>query len=229
MPNKYYYLGDCKAVMPDKYDLGLTMFPDDYLASLPTLEVDPTFAATLAVGWFEGKERYEMLVDTKWEDCLGTSYESYKKHWPDLYRTIIVQPPPVGGEQDIEKHIGQTIYEINQRNSKVIGYLSTTPPQPSTPPPGENKPFIVANVREIFDNEETSYSRKVELLNEVAAKFYQPRTDSEAVDFQDWIDLHGYYHTTSNDKAWFREDGEGVAGTTAELFSIFLTNKTKQL
>lgn len=49
------------------------------------------------------------------------------------------------------------------------------------------------------------------------------RTDSEAVDFQDWIDLHGYYHTTSNDKAWFREDGEGVAGTTAELYSIFLT------
>lgn len=33
MPNKYYYLGDCKAVMPDKYDLGLTMFPDDYLNS----------------------------------------------------------------------------------------------------------------------------------------------------------------------------------------------------
>jgi hypothetical protein len=38
-----------------------------------------------------------------------------------------------------------------------------------------NKPFIVANVREIMDlldRNEISYSRMVEMLNEVAEKFY---------------------------------------------------------
>lgn len=39
------------------------------------------------------------------------------------------------------------------------------------------KPFIVANVREIldqYDKEEISFSRMVEMLNEVAEKFYNP-------------------------------------------------------
>lgn len=37
------------------------------------------------------------------------------------------------------------------------------------------KPFIVANVREVldlYDNEEISFSRMVEMLNEIAEKFY---------------------------------------------------------
>ena len=40
------------------------------------------------------------------------------------------------------------------------------------------KPFIVANVREItdaWDREEISYSRMVEMLNEIAEKFYEPK------------------------------------------------------
>jgi len=43
------------------------------------------------------------------------------------------------------------------------------------PQPGKHKPFIVANVKEIIelmDSEEVSFSRGVEMLNEVAAKYY---------------------------------------------------------
>lgn len=43
------------------------------------------------------------------------------------------------------------------------------------PKHGKNKPFIVANVREIIflmDSELISYSRGVEMFNEVAANFY---------------------------------------------------------
>ena len=45
----------------------------------------------------------------------------------------------------------------------------------TTPKHGKNKPFIVANVRdilELMDKEEISYSRGVEMFNEVAANFY---------------------------------------------------------
>jgi len=38
------------------------------------------------------------------------------------------------------------------------------------------KPFIVANVREVldlYDKEEISFSRMVEMLNEIAEKFYE--------------------------------------------------------
>lgn len=40
------------------------------------------------------------------------------------------------------------------------------------------KPFIVANVREVldlYDKEEISFSRMVEMLNEIADKFYVGR------------------------------------------------------
>ena len=40
------------------------------------------------------------------------------------------------------------------------------------------KPFIVANVREVldlYDKEEISFSRMVEMLNEIAEKFYNPK------------------------------------------------------
>lgn len=46
------------------------------------------------------------------------------------------------------------------------------------PEPGKHKPFIVANFREILDAmtaEEISFSKGVELLNEVAAKYYEPK------------------------------------------------------
>jgi hypothetical protein len=39
----------------------------------------------------------------------------------------------------------------------------------------KNKPFIVANVRDIldlYDKEEISFSKMVEMLNDVAEKFY---------------------------------------------------------
>jgi len=44
------------------------------------------------------------------------------------------------------------------------------------------KPFIVANVREItdlWDKEEISYSRMVEMLNEKAAEFYKQEVAKE--------------------------------------------------
>lgn len=40
------------------------------------------------------------------------------------------------------------------------------------------KPSIVANVREVldlYDKEEISFSRMVEMLNEIAEKFYEPK------------------------------------------------------
>ena len=40
-----------------------------------------------------------------------------------------------------------------------------------------SKPFIVANVREVldqYDREEISFSKMVEMLNEIAEKFYNP-------------------------------------------------------
>ena len=40
------------------------------------------------------------------------------------------------------------------------------------------KPFIVANVREVldlYDKEEISFSRMVEMLNEIAEKHYEPK------------------------------------------------------
>jgi len=40
---------------------------------------------------------------------------------------------------------------------------------------GKNKPFIVANVREILDGDFT-FSRQVELFNQVAERFYASRT-----------------------------------------------------
>ena len=43
----------------------------------------------------------------------------------------------------------------------------------------------------------------------------------EAIGFQDWIDLKGYYHYTSNDLAWFENDGELIANTTEELYNEF--------
>lgn len=44
---------------------------------------------------------------------------------------------------------------------------------------GKNKPFIVANVRELTDkynDDEISFSRMVEMLNEIAAKYYSKQT-----------------------------------------------------
>ena len=41
----------------------------------------------------------------------------------------------------------------------------------------KNKPFIVANVRDIldlYDKEEISFSKMVEMMNDVAEKFYRP-------------------------------------------------------
>lgn len=46
------------------------------------------------------------------------------------------------------------------------------------PLPGKHKPFIVANIREIFDamyQEKISFSKGVELFNEVAEKYYSEK------------------------------------------------------
>jgi len=54
-------------------------------------------------------------------------------------------------------------------------YEWSNPTDISIPKHGKNKPFIVANVRdilELMDKEEISYSRGVEMFNEVAANFY---------------------------------------------------------
>ena len=57
---------------------------------------------------------------------------------------------------------------------------STSKAQPMTQT--MTKPFIVANVREItdlWDKEEISYSRMVEMLNEKAAEFYKQEVAKE--------------------------------------------------
>jgi hypothetical protein len=54
-----------------------------------------------------------------------------------------------------------------------------------------NKPFIVANVREIidqWDREEISYSRMVEMLNEIAFNYFTPSPDTKAAELEKELD-----------------------------------------
>ncbi len=85
-------------------------------------------------------------------------------------------------------------------------------------PAGTTKPFIVANVREIFDNEETTYSRKVELLNEVAASYYKSSPVSDAVGFAEFIASKAVDHE-QNGTVHILNDG--IRYTTVELYNLY--------
>lgn len=83
-------------------------------------------------------------------------------------------------KEEITKIIYQNSHDcgeglvINFENiPKVIDliYSQFTHPAGAEVETGKNKPFIVANVREILDGD-FSFSRQVELFNEVAERFY---------------------------------------------------------
>ena len=82
--------------------------------------------------------------------------------------------PPVGVKVIIRED-GKAYEDIaiTGWDARITSYewLDESPAPASTVVVGKTKPFIVANVREItdlYDKEEISYSRMVEMLNEVA-------------------------------------------------------------
>ena len=120
-----------------------------YLASLPVIgSIDPSYP----VGWVGDDVEMVWQVMSKksaetmngiWLDCSQETYDDYLKGNVD--RRILFLP-------------------VNKVTIKSESHA------------GEKKPFIVANVREILDywnnGEGCTFSRMVEMFNEVADKFY---------------------------------------------------------
>lgn len=118
----------------------------------PTFPVRADLAKDLKAGdEFEAKYDWQTLeshndCSGKWESCNQAIYDTELPQ----YRRILLIPPR---EQ-----------EAKTREEMV-------------PACGKDKPFIVANVRDIirmYDREEISMSRMVEILNGVAANYYAP-------------------------------------------------------
>lgn len=115
MPNKYYYLGDCKAVMPGNGDdLLIGKSKEIYLATLPRYLVHPSLASRLKEGEeFEGMEQYEYLYCGAWQIVSADNYKSL----PSEYRRIILVPPVADGKEG-----GVTINEVTDYIHKGIEF-----------------------------------------------------------------------------------------------------------
>lgn len=82
-------------------------------------------------------------------------------------------------EQQVRENFSWVLRALNEYGSRsVYQYIEEN----SIIEPAPKKPFIVANVREIFEQMSSdgedgiSFTRGVELFNEVAAKFYLKQT-----------------------------------------------------
>lgn len=90
------------------------------------------------------------------------------------------------------------------------------------PEPGKHKPFIVANFREILDAltaEEISFYKGVELLNNVAAKYYKKQ---DPVLFGEW--LRTFEPLTKENNQWVLD----CQIRTQELFNAYVKNAESQ-
>jgi len=86
--------------------------------------------------------------------------------------------------------------------------------QIKTPEHGKNKPFIVANIKdilELIDNEEISYSRMVEMFNEVAANYYGQHPVPETEYVLRKFDTNKYYWCKCENCGW-EDSSEYAAG-----------------
>lgn len=128
------------------------------------------------------KEVADVIGDLHYETLFNLLYHLSKKIDADSIKD---------NESGREKlaaalqYAGMAIFESALRMEKVWEiskpYMRReplpTPIQEKEIATGKDKPFIVANVRDItdlYDREEISYSRMVEMLNEIAFKFFMP-------------------------------------------------------
>lgn len=155
MDNKYYHRGSGEVVEP-KYGEGQFMW-DFHIASLPAIgSIDPSYP----VGWV-GDD-----VEMVWQVRIRKNME-----WFNTEKEIYDKWLTHGAKEDLRRILFLPVNKVTIKSERQVDLSGVEFVQP-----GEKKPFIVANVRDILDywnnGEGCTFSRMVEMFNEVADKFY---------------------------------------------------------
>ena len=99
----------------------------------------------------------------------------------------------------LDKRFNINMVTVREHLEQIWASRSITPPHTSAggeeipQTPNKDKPFIVANVRELadkYESEEISFSRMVEIMNEMVFKWQQslpPQSATEPQDDKGWI------------------------------------------
>ena len=136
-----------------------------YLASLPVIgSIDPSYP----VGWVgDDVEMVWQVRIRKSMEWFNTEKEIYDKWLKEIYDKWLTD----GAKEDLRRILFLPVNKVTIKSESHVDLSGAEFVQP-----GEKKPFIVANVREILDywnnGEGCTFSRMVEMFNEVADKFY---------------------------------------------------------
>ena len=149
MDKRYWNRGG-EVVEPEKGKEDTLVFFGSYLASLPVIgSIDPRYP----VGWV-GDD-----VEMVWQVRIRKSME-----WFNTEKEIYDKWLTDGAKEDLRRILFLPVNKVTVKSESHAG---------------EKKPFIVANVREILDywnnGEGCTFSRMVEMFNEVADKFYNKK------------------------------------------------------
>jgi len=159
MDNKYYHRGSGEVVEPQEKPL-ISIHWNAHLASLPAIgSIDPSYP----VGWV-GDD-----VEMVWQVRIRKSME-----WFNTEKEIYDKWLTDGAKEDLRRILFLPVNKVTIKSESHVDLSGAEFVQP-----GEKKPFIVANVREILDywnnSEGCTFSRMVEMFNEVADKFYDKK------------------------------------------------------
>jgi len=129
----------------------------EIIASLPAIgSIDPSYP----VGWV-GDD-----VEMVWQVRIRKNME-----WSNTEKEIYDKWLTDGAKEDLRRILFLPVNKVTIKSESHVDLSGVEFVQP-----GEKKPFIVANVREILDywnnGEGCTFSRMVEMFNEVADKFY---------------------------------------------------------
>ena len=136
-----------------------------YIASLPVIgSIDPSYP----VGWV-GDD-----VEMVWQVRIRKSME-----WFNTEKEIYDKWLTDGAKEDLRRILFLPVNKVTIKSESHVDLSGVEFVQP-----GEKKPFIVANVREILDywnnGEGCTFSRMVEMFNEVADKFYNKKQNPQS-------------------------------------------------
>lgn len=173
MDNKYYHRGSGEVVelngaqfgRPDHWNTESEKEHNDaydaflnHIASLPAIgSIDPSYP----VGWVgDDVEMVWQVRIRKSMEWFNTEKEIYDKWLKEIYDKWLTD----GAKEDLRRILFLPVNKVTIKSESHAG---------------EKKPFIVANVRDILDywnnGEGCTFSRMVEMFNEVADKFYNKK------------------------------------------------------